>query len=306
MENDKKNTSVKDIINEYKKTLSKEPSTVINKKEENKPDVSKTNQTKNETPKEYQNIGKETDVDLMVSYETISLPSKGLFYKNGLKELNVEYMTSKDEDLLTTPSLIENGTVINKLLKRKIKTPNVNVDELLPGDKSAVILFLRTSSYGPDYTVEVQDPRSGKYFKEKVNLLLLQQKEIKELPDDNGYFTVELPMRKKEVKFKLLTSGEEENIRNMADSLMKEYNEEFPEYSTLRLKSSVISIDGKTDRTYINKFIDAMPAYDSLTIKKKINEVSPEFDMNYTFTAKDGYKFKAYLIVGADFFFPSD
>ena len=306
MEDNKKNVTTKDIINEYKKIKSGgvTPNPKVEKEGDNIP---------KEIPKMskgddvYKNtISQETDVDLMVSYETITLPSKGLFYKNKLKQLDVEYMTSKDEDLLTTPSLIESGTVINKLLKRKIKTPNVIIDDLLPGDKSAVILFLRTSSYGPEYTVEVQDPRTGKYFKEKVNLLKLKQKELTELPDENGHFSVELPMRKKIVKFRLLTSGEEEQIKKTADTLMEEYNEEYAEYSTLRVKSSIVSIDGKTDRNYINKFVDAMPAYDALTIKKKINEVSPEFDMKYTFTAKDGHKFDAYLMVGADFFFPND
>ncbi len=305
MEN-KKNVTTKDIINEYKKTRSAtaNPNPIPeNKKEdvvEKMPKMDSGNQAYEKM------ISQETDTDLMVSYESISLPSKGKFYKDGLKEVDVEYMTSKDEDLLTTPSLIENGTVINKLLKRKIKTPNVNVDDLLPGDKSAVILFLRTSSYGPEYTVEVQDPRTGKYFKETVDLMKLQQKELTELPDNDGYYTVELPMRKKIVKFRLLTSGEEEQIRKTAETLKDEYNEEYAEYSTLRLKSAIVSIDGKTDRNYINKFVDAMPAYDGLTVKKKMNEVSPEFDMKYTFTAKDGHKFDAYLMVGADFFFPND
>lgn len=299
----KKTTSVKDVINEYKKARSGEPktdSTEKMKESENMPKMGGGQDVYEETLK------KETDTDLMISYETISLPSKGLFYKNGLKELDVEYMTSRDEDLLTTPSLIENKTVINKLLKRKIKTPNVNVDDLLPGDKSAVILFLRTSSYGPEYTVEVQDPRSGEYFKEVVNLLNLKHKDLKEMPDENGYFSVELPMRKKTVKFRLLTSGEEESIRKTAEKIKDEYNQEFAEYSTLRLKSAVVSIDGNSDKNYINKFIDAMPAFDSTTIKRKMNDVSPEFDMKYTFTTKDGYNFDAYLIVGSDFFFPND
>ena len=107
----------------------------------------------------------ETDPDLMTSYEIVKLPSQGLFYKNGISEVNVEYMTSKDEDLLTTPSLIENGTVLDILLKRKIKTKGVDVDNLLAGDRNAIILFLRSSSYGSTYTVQVPDPRTNVIFK---------------------------------------------------------------------------------------------------------------------------------------------
>lgn len=294
MENEIKKTSVSDIIDEYKKIKSSGSSEGQIKKDD----------TVQKQP--YEPMDKETDTDLMISYETISLPSKGIFYKNGIKEVDVEYMTSKDEDLLTTPSLIDKGTAINRLLKRKIKTKGLSVDDLLPGDKSAIILFLRTSSYGSDYTVEVQDPRTGEYFKEKVDLLKLVPKEVTELPDENGHFSVEIPMRKKMVKFRLLTVGEEEQIRKNAEALKEQYNEEYAEYSTLRLKASIISIDGKTDRSYINKFVDAMPARDGLVIKKKINDVSPEFDMKYEFTTKDGHKFDAYLMVGSDFFFPND
>jgi hypothetical protein len=73
----------------------------------------------------------------------------------------------------------------------------------------------------------------------------------------------------------------------------------------MKLKAHVVAINEKTDRLYIDKFIDAMPAMDALTIRRKILEVSPDVDMAYEFVAKDGYKFIAYLSVGIDFFFPS-
>lgn len=250
-------------------------------------------------------MSKETDPDLMTSYEIVKLPSKGLFYQNGLSEVAVEYMTSRDEDLLTTPSLIENGTVIEVLLKRKIKTPNVNIDDLLTGDRSAIILFLRTSSYGADYSVNVPDPRTGIPFKSSVNLLNLRYKEVKEMPDEFGHFTVEIPMRKKTVTFKLLTSGEENMIYRKAQALQEAYGEDFNHYATMKLKAHVVAINEKTDRSYIDKFIDAMPALDAFTIRKKIIDVSPDVDMSYEFMAKDGYKFLANLTIGIDFFFPS-
>jgi len=247
---------------------------------------------------------KETDPDLMTSYEVVKLPSKGMFYSHGISEVNVEYMTSKDEDLLTTPSLIENGTVLDKLLKRKIKTQGINIDELLTGDRNAIILFLRTSSYGSDYTVQVTDPRSGIPFTTTVNLLKLQYKEPKEFPDEFGYFSVELPMRKKTVKFKLLSSGDENLIFKKAESIKEVYNEEFSQYNTMKLKSHIVAINEKADRSYIDRFIDAMPALDAYTIRKKLMEVSPDVDMNYEFMTNDGYKFYTSLSVGVDFFFP--
>jgi len=250
-------------------------------------------------------MSRETDPDLMTSYELVKLPSQGIFYPSKVSEVKVEYMTSRDEDLLTTPSLIENGTVLDILLKRKIKTPNINPDDLLTGDRNAIILFLRSSSYGSEYTVQVPDPRTNVAFKTEVDLMKLRYKKITERPDEDGTFSIELPMRKKTVKFKLLTSGEETMLLNQAEAHREAFGQEFSEFNTLKLKSHIVSIGGNTDRAYISKFVDAMPARDALTIRRKILDVSPDVDMEYEFTAKDGYKFKAQLSVGIDFFFPS-
>jgi len=250
-------------------------------------------------------MGKEVDPDLIIPYETVSLPSKGMYYDNHLSEINIEYMTSKDEDLLTTPSLIENGTVLDLLLRRKVKTPNVNIQDLLQGDRNALILFLRTSSYGADYSVIVTDPRTGVPFKSVVNLLDLTYKSIGEEPDAEGHFTVNIPMRKKTVKFRILTYNEDDIVSKRAEAMKSAFQESFSSYGTLRLKASIISIDGNTDRGYIDKFVDAMPALDSFTIRKKIGEVSPDVDLRYTFTADDGYKFTSTLTLGIDFFFPN-
>lgn len=251
------------------------------------------------------NMSRETDPDLMMSYEVVKLPSGGLHYRHGISEVNVEYMTSVDEDLLTTPSLIENGTVLDILLKRKIKTPGITVDELLPGDRNAIILFLRTSSYGPSYNVQVPDPRNNVPFKTTVDLTQLKYKEIQEKPDRNGHFNVYIKMRKKTVTFRLLSGGDENRLEKKAEAIKEAYGTEFSEYNTMKLKAHIVSIDDKTDRMYIDKFINVMPSGDAFTIRKKIAEVSPDVDMKYEFTTSDGYKFFANLTVGIDFFFPN-
>lgn len=245
-----------------------------------------------------------TDPDLLIAHEIVSLPSKGLHYSNGISELAIEYMTAEDEDILTTPSLIDNGTVLDVLLKRKIKTPNINPNDLLPGDRNAILIFLRCSSYGSEYTVQVTDPRTGKPFETKVDLLRLQYKENLEQPDENGCYSIYIPMRKKTVKFRLLTYGEDNIIYKRAEARQAEFNEEVSKYNTFKLISSIVSIDDNTSRDYIEKFIHAIPALDALTIRRKILEVSPDVDLQYTFTTTDDYEFKANLVLGIDFFFP--
>lgn len=283
--------SISDVVNEY-----------------NKQNIAQTTgipTSDKNVSNEFKSImNQETDPDLMTVYELVDLPSKGLFYDNKISQLEVEYMTSKDEDLITTPSLIESGKVLDILLKRKIKTKGVIPEMLLPGDRNAILLFLRTSSYGFEYNVTITDPRTGVPFKTVVNLNNLKYKEMKELPDAKGHFSIDIPMRKKKVIFRLLNSGEENEIYQKAEEIKEAYNLEFSEYNTMKLKASIISIDGKTDRSYIDRFVDAMPALDALTIRKKIIEVSPDIDMTYEFKAKDGFKFKGQLTVDVDFFFP--
>ena len=136
-------------------------------------------------------------------------------------------------------------------------------------------------------------------------MLKLKYKEIKETPDQYGHFVVELPMRKKVVTIKLLTSGDENLIFKKAESIKEAYGNEYSEYNTMKLKAHIVAINDKADRSYIEKFVDAMPALDAFTIRKKIMDVSPDVDMQYEFTAKDGYSFSANLNVGVDFFFPN-
>jgi len=252
------------------------------------------------------NLTKETDEDLIIDFELLDLPSEGKFYENKINQIKVEYMTSIDEDVITTPSLIENGTVLDVLLKRKIKTKSINPEDLISGDRDAIILFLRSSSYGHTYHVNVPDPRTGKSFATEVDLTKLNYKKIEKQPDENGLFLVEIPMRKKIIQFRLLTSKEEKNIFNKAEAIKEAYGHDYSQFNTLKLKAHIVSINNNSDRNYIDKFVDAIPALDSYTIRKEILKVMPGVDLNYEFTAPDGYKFVAPLQMGIDFFFPNN
>jgi len=259
----------------------------------------------NFNPNNFQSqMSKETDEDLIVGWDTVQLPSKGVFYGNGITEVKVEYLTAKDEDLLTTPALLENGTVLDVLLKRKIKSP-IDIDMMLTGDKNAVLLFLRASSYGHLYEVNVNNPFTGKSFKSEIDLRKLKYKEVTEMPDSLGMFTVKLPMRKRVIKFRLLTHKEEKTLTKQAEMIQESYGNLFAEVGTLRLKSAVKQIDDKPDVDYIHRFIDAMPAGDALAIRRKYADVEPDVDMEYDFVTPDGKPFRSTIVMGVDFFFPS-
>lgn len=254
----------------------------------------------------YDDYAKEVDTDLTADFDTVKLPSQGIFYRNKISEVVVEYLTSKDEDILTTRALVENDKMIDVLLRRKIKTKGIVIEEMLAGDKNAILVFLRASSYGKDYEVIVTDPFGGKPFKATIDLTKLKYKENLISPDENLLYTVELPMRKKWVKFRLINDNEFKKITKQAEIQKDATGEEFLELMTMRLKAAIVSIDGKTDRAYISKFVDAMPAKDSLTLRNKIDEVSPDVDFKYEFTSPMGVTFEAGVQLGVDFFYPKN
>jgi hypothetical protein len=245
------------------------------------------------------------DPDLTVGYEIVSLPSKGLFYSTRTAEVHVEYMTSKDEDIMTTPSLLENNTALDVLLKNKVKSKELRVDDMLAGDKNAIAIFLRASAYGHEYDVDVRDPRTGKMFKDKIDLSKLKYKEITDKPDEMLEFSVEIPVKKKTVKFKLLPEREVDKVIKNAKAMQDAYNLQYNPVGSLLLKAQITQIGHERSRDYINRFVDAMSPRDANAIKRKIVDVTPNVDLKYTFTASDGYQFTTAIDIGIDFFFPA-
>jgi hypothetical protein len=238
--------------------------------------------------------------------QIVELPSKGKLYPNGTSEIHIDYMTASDENLLSTPELIRKGTVMDELLKRKIKSDSIKPSELLNGDKDKIILQLRASSYGQYYDVKVTCPETGNEFEESIDLLTLNEKELTVEPDEMMEFTYTLPMSKKTVKFKLLTSGEFDRVLDAAQKQKEAYKAQVSETITLLLKSQIKEVDGNRDRNFVNKFIDRMRAGDSSAIRRYIKSIEPGIDYEYELTSPyTGNKFKATLNFGIDFFYPS-
>ena len=59
-------------------------------------------------------------IDPTIQYDVVELPSRGIHYTSNKKSLRVAYLTASDENILSAQNLIQNNTVIDELLKRKI------------------------------------------------------------------------------------------------------------------------------------------------------------------------------------------
>ena len=223
--------------------------------------------------------------ELKLPTEVVSLPSKGLLYPKesplSKGEIEMKYMTAKEEDILTNVNFIRQGTVVDKLLQSLIVTP-INYDELLIGDKNAVLIAARILGYGAEYSFKYTDER-GRETEITVDLSKLNEKPLDESLFKPGVneFSFTLPKSNNAVTFKLLTHGDEKKI----DAEIKGLTKINPNGSfdvTTRLKYMITSVNGDRDQKNIREFVDNfLLAPDARALREHYNKVQPDVDLKY-------------------------
>ena len=231
--------------------------------------------------------------------EMVELPSKGLLYPEGnpLREGKVEmkYMTAKEEDILTNQSYIKQGTVLDKLIQSLIVT-KVDYNDLIIGDKNALMVASRILGYGKDYDF-VYDGES--YV---IDLSLLDNKPFDEslITEGVNEFTFTLPNSGNLITFKILTAGDDKKIDAELAGLKKINKDSSPELST-RLKYIITSINGDREIKSIREFVDNnLLARDSRSLREYIRTVQPDVDL--TFISNSGEEVA--IPINLSFFWP--
>jgi hypothetical protein len=235
-------------------------------------------------------------------YDIIPLPSEGKLYRNKKGKIKVSFLTAADENILTSPNLLESGDFLEILLNRKILEPDLRYNDLLPGDRDAIMIWLRATGYGEMYPVTILDENDVP-FDTEIDLTKLSIKKLPVEPDNNGLFTFTLPMSKSVIKFKLLTIGEVAELEKLI-LFLKEENNLINVEPTLLLESQIVDIDGIADKEYISNFIDNMRIMDSKKLKNYINDVSCGVDMNIAFGTPGGGSVNRFLPFTLKFFWP--
>ena len=232
--------------------------------------------------------------------EIVDLPSKGLLYPedNPLSsgQIEMKYMTAKEEDILTNQSYIQNGTVIDRLLQSLIVS-KINYNDLLIGDKNALLVASRILGYGKDYTFTY----NGK--QETVDLTTLEDKVIDESLYTKGVnkFTFTLPNTGHSIVFKLLTHGDETKIQNEIKGLQKINRNNSPE-ATTRLKHMILAVDGNEERKDVRDFVDNyLLARDARAFREYISQIQPDIDLTFF---PDGGGEPSSIPIGLSFFWP--
>ena len=213
--------------------------------------------------------------------EVVELPSKGLIYPkdNPLSSGKVEmkYMTAKEEDILTNTNYIQKGIVLDKLIESLLVT-KVNYNDLINGDKNALLIASRVLGYGKDYEF--------RYGAETitVDLTTLDDKNLNSndlIEEGLNEFEFTLPHSKTTLTFKLLTHGDEKSIDKELQGLKKIRKDIVPE-STTRLKYIITSVDGDREKKTIREFVDNyLLAKDARVLREEIRRVSPDVELKY-------------------------
>lgn len=235
--------------------------------------------------------------------ETVELPSKGLLYPEGHAlssgTIEMKYMTAKEEDILTNQNYIRQGVVIDKLLQSLIVT-DVNYDDILVGDKNAIMIAARILSYGKDYEFMMGNN------KQVVDLTTFANKELDESIYRKGHneFTFTLPSTENVITFKLLTHGDEKKIDQEVRGLQKINKDNITE-ATTRLKQILTSINGSVDRNDIREFVDfGLLARDARALREEYTRVAPDINLSFEYTDENGVEQEATLPIGVTFFWP--
>ena len=242
--------------------------------------------------------------ELKLPTEQVDLPSKGLVYPtdNPLSsgKIEMKYMTAKEEDILTNQNYIKDGSVIDKLLKSLIVT-KINYDDLIVGDKNAIMVAARLLGYGKDYTF-MYDGEEITVDLSELEQRFIDEEKLVEKNVNNFEFT--LPHSNVMITFKLLNNKDDKKIKGEVKGLQKLDKKSSPELST-RLKYMITSINGNSDVKTIREFVDNyMLARDSRAFREYVKAFQPDIEMKFNHESSDGIERDITLPMTVSFFWP--
>ena len=256
-------------------------------------------------------------LDFITPTELVDLPSEGKFYPqghplHGKSTIEIRYMTAKDEDILTSESLLRKGVAIDRFVDNIIVDKQINSSNLLIGDKNAIIIAARISGYGADYETKITCPSCGT---KTDSVFDLNEKKVKLASvsiggvenSERGTFVTELPLSKLKAEIKVLYGVDEKRFTEKL--LAKNRNKsKSPKQDTLmtdQIKNFLVSLNGLEDRALIEQFVDGMPAMDARHLRKMYREITPDIKIVNDFSCSHcGHEQELEVPFGADFFWP--
>ena len=236
-------------------------------------------------------------------FDVIPLPSKGKLYRNKKANIRLAYMTTADENILTSPNLLESGEFLEIIINRKILEPELRYKDLTVGDRNAIMIWLRATAYGEMYPVTLLD-EFNEPFDTEINLNDLKNVELGAEPDADGYFDFKLPVSKLDVKFRMLTVGDVESLEKMIDN-DKLNKVPVNNSSTYRMERQLVEVNGNRDKAYLKDFANSMRIGDAKALNDYIEKIESGIDLKIEVTTPGGGSIATFLPLNVNFFWPN-
>jgi len=206
---------------------------------------------------------------LKVPFDEIYLPSMGLFYSGATKYVKVRAITGYDEIVMSSPYLKQTGSAIKILLNNVILDSEIEYDELLICDRDAILLFLRSVTYGDEIEMDFTCPECSHESKGKFRISDIEAKEINIPPNENGEYEYILP-----------STLMKENPIQINFTPLRISNSDIAKDKQLlsRYMAQITSINDNRDKKFIFNFIKKIPIKDSQSLRNFMDKVEPGFD----------------------------
>ena len=242
--------------------------------------------------------------------EMVSLPSQGKFYSedhplHNKDAIEIKHMTAKEEDILLNQGYLNRGVAVDKLLESVITDKSIKLNDLLIGDKNAIVIAARVTGYGPTYIAKTTCPNCFEVEEKEFNLEEIASRPV-QVSDaievtDAGSFKVTLPRSKREVEGRFFDGHDEKVI---GDISQKRKKHKLPENQLISMLSRmIISIDGTSERSVVDAFVESMPAFDSRYLRKTYENIMPNINTTFGFECDScSYEGEVQMPLTAEFF----
>ena len=236
-------------------------------------------------------------------FDVIPLPSQGKLYPNKKANIKVAFMTTSDENILTSPNLLASGEFLEILINRKILEPTLRYRDLTIGDRNAIMIWLRATGYGEMYPVTIYDEKNIP-FETDINLQTLKTKSLGAEPDNEGLFDFTLPLTKKQIKFKFLTCGDVDDIDRIIEK-EKENKVPVDNSTTYTIERIIVEVNGDRNKSVISDFVSTLRIGDAQSLMQYVSEIESGVDLNINVTTPGGGSVATFLPLNMRFFWPN-
>ena len=268
-------------------------------------------------PQQVMQNSETNDFSFIVPTEFVDLPSKGLFYPeshplHGIDVIEIKQMTAKEEDMLTSRSLLKKGVALERVISSLIVDKSIDPESILVGDRNAILVATRVAAYGREYVTKVACPSCGAVQEYSFDLFkteTINANNFENIPDqvsltENGTFVTTLPRTNLKIEFRLLT-GNDENKQIKGVEMDRKSRGQHEKNVTRLLSNIIVSVNDNSTAQAINYVVENIPSMDARHLRTIYKAVNPNVDLTQHFECSEcDHEQDMEVPLTADFFWP--